>query len=264
MKSDNIVEIKKEDKKVKKKYFVFMAVALLAGFFGGFFSALLADMFSGGIESVIDGVTNFLINNASVIGLVMGVLTAVIVAIVYHRNRKRFAEWDGENEDILNKMEEELSIAIMVVNISSILFMVLLAISSINILKLTWESTGLYLASVVVNLAVELIANNRIVNFSKEINPEKRGSTYDIKFQKKWLASCDEAERLNIYKASFASYKAVTVACTVLWFVCLFCMSLWDCGIMPVIMVGALWLVSNVSYCVEAIRLSKNPSRNAE
>lgn len=264
MQSDNIAEIKKEDKKVKKKYIVFMIGALLVGFLVGFSSAFFADVFSGGIENVVMTVRNFFVNNASIIGLIMGILTAVATTIIYFRNRKRYTEWDGEDENILEKIEEELSIAILIVNISSIVFLILLAISSVNVLKFTWGSAGLYCAAVVVNLAVELIANNRIVNFSKEINPEKRGSTYDVKFQKKWFDSCDEAERLNIYKASFASYKAVSKTCVVLWIVCLLAMTVIDCGIMPVVLVGVLWLVSNVSYCVEAMRLSKNSSGNVE
>ena len=38
-------------------------------------------------------------------------------------------------------------------------------------------------------MVVTVIAQNRIVNFTKEINPEKKGSVYDLKFQKTWIAS---------------------------------------------------------------------------
>lgn len=264
MQSDNIAEIKKEDKRLKKKYIFIMIGLLFGGFLVGFFSAFLADVFSGGIENAIASVRSFFIENASVIGLVMGILTALVVAIIYSRNRKRYAQWDGEDEAISEKMDTELSIAALFVNINSIVFLVLLAISSLKEMEFAWSSMGIYIAAVVVNLGVELIANNRIVNFSKEMNPEKRGSTYDVKFQKKWFDSCDEAEKLSIYKASFAAYKAVSKACVILWFVCLMAMALTDCGIMPVVMVGVLWLVLNVSYCVEAIRSSKNSSGNLE
>lgn len=258
MKSENTAAIKKEDKKLKKKYFVFMALALVGGFLVGFLSAFLTDIFEGGLEQMLARATYFLTENASLIGIVTGLLAAVLVAIIYLRNRKRYAEWDGEDEEILQKIETELSIAVLITNISTILFVILLGIGSVKAIRFTWDSMGIYWVAIAVNVVVELIANNKIVNFSKKINPEKRGSTYDMKFQKKWFDSCDEAERLNIYKASYASYKAVTVTCTVLWFVCLFGMMLFDCGIMPVILVGTIWMVSNVSYCVEAIRLSKN------
>lgn len=264
MKSENAVEIKKEDKKLKKKYFLIMVLALVGGFFAGFGSALIADIFSGGLTGMIAAVRNFFIEYSSVLGLLLGLMTATIVTIIYKRNRKCFASWDGENEIILDKMENELSVAILILNISTVLFMVLLAISSLKALSFTLENVGIYVASIAINLAVELVASNRIVNFAKEINPEKKGSTYDTKFQKKWFDSCDEAEKLNIYKSSYAAYKAVINACTVLWLVCLFCMTIFNCGLLPVVMVGAIWMVATVSYCVEGIRLSKNTSVNME
>ena len=264
MKGENVVEIKKEDKKLKKRYFLIMLIALVGGFFGGFFAALIADIFAGGLDSFIVAVREFFVEYASLLGIIFGLVTAVVVTIIYKRNRKRFAMWDGEDEVLFEKMDTELGIAILILNINTIIFMVLMAISSIKVLDLTWENVGIYIASIVVNVTVGVVANNRIVNFSKEMNPEKRGSTYDVKFQKKWFDSCDEAERMNIYKASYASYKAITSACTVLWFVCLFCMTLFDCGLMPVVMVGVIWLVANVSYCVEGIRLSKNSSLSNE
>lgn len=264
MKCENIVEIKKEDKKLKKKYFLIMIVALVGGFLGGFCSAWFTDIFSGGIEELIAVVRTFFVEYASCLSLTLGLVTAVVVAVIYKRNRKCYAKWDGEDEIILDKMEHELSVALLILNISTILFMILLAISSIKALTFTFANLGIYIASIAVNLIVELVANNCLVNFVKEINPEKRGSTYDVKFQEKWFDSCDEAEKLSIYKASFGAYKAVITACTILWFVCLFGMTLFDCGLMPVVMVGALWMVATVSYCVEAIRLSKNSSKNME
>ena len=264
MKSENAVEFKKEDKSLKKKYFLIMAVALVGGFLAGFCSAWITDIFSGGVEGLIVAVRTFFIEYASVIGLILGLVTAAVVMVIYKRNRKCYAMWDGEDESILDKIENELSIAILVLNISTILFMILLAISSLKALTFTWENVGIYIAAIVINLAVELVANNRIVNFAKEINPEKKGSTYDVKFQKKWFDSCDEAEKLTIYKSSYVAYKTVIHACTVLWLVCLFCMTLFNCGLMPVVMVGVIWLIASVSYCVEAMRLSKNASKNME
>lgn len=264
MKSENAVEIKKEDKKLKKKYFLIMVLSLVGGFFAGFGSAWIADIFSGGVEGMIVAVRSFFVEYASLLGLLLGLVTAIVVTVIYKRNRKCFASWDGEDEVILDKMENELSVAILILNISTILFMILLAISSLKVLFFTWENVGIYILAIAVNLVVELVASNRLVNFAKEINPEKKGSTYDIKFQKKWFNSCDEAEKLNIYKSSYAAYKAVINACTVLWFVCLFCMTILECGLMPVVMVGAIWMVATVSYCVEGIRLSKNSSVNME
>ena len=42
------------------------------------------------------------------------------------------------------------------------------------------------------------IFQQKLVDTTKRLNPEKHGSVYDTKFHEKWLASCDEAERAVI------------------------------------------------------------------
>ena len=44
----------------------------------------------------------------------------------------------------------------------------------------------LFLASV----AVLVVLQQKIVDLERRINPEKRGSVYDMKFQKTWMDSC--------------------------------------------------------------------------
>ena len=46
------------------------------------------------------------------------------------------------------------------------------------------------------------------VDAAKKTNPEKTASVYDTKFQKKWLDSCDEAEKIMIGKCAFKAYAA--------------------------------------------------------
>jgi len=122
----------------------------------------------------------------------------------------------------------------------------------------------LFVAGLVLSMVVAMVASVKIVNFEKEMNPEKKGSAYDFDFQKKWLASCDEAEKLVNYKASFAAYKSVNIACMVLWMLCMYGMTIWKWDNVPVLMVGAIWLTSYISYSVETLKLSKNAKRIQE
>ena len=108
-----------------------------------------------------------------------------------------------------------------------------------------------------VAVTVTIITQQRVVNFEKIINPEKQGSVFELNFQKKWVNTCDEAERLNIYQSSFKAYKTVTMTCIILWLFCVLGMTMWDLGIMPVAIVTVIWLVQTTSYCMESIRISK-------
>ena len=45
------------------------------------------------------------------------------------------------------------------------------------------------------------------VDFQKIMNPEKQGSVYDLRFQKKWEESCDELEKFTIYRSAYKAYS---------------------------------------------------------
>ena len=102
-----------------------------------------------------------------------------------------------------------------------------------------------------------LLAQRKIIDFLKEMNPEKKGSIYDVKFSKKWEESCDEAEKLAIYKCGYKAYNSVNTACIVLWLFCFIGSSIWNFGIMPVAMVSIIWFVLITSYTLESYKISK-------
>ncbi len=78
-----------------------------------------------------------------------------------------------------------------------------------------------------------------------------------MKFAKKWEESCDEAEKINIYKSAYKSYRSVQMTCMVLLLVCILGDFVWHFGLMPVAMVSIIWIVQTTSYSLESIGLTK-------
>ena len=58
-----------------------------------------------------------------------------------------------------------------------------------------------------------IIIQQRCVDAVKRMNPEKTASVYDVKFQRKWMDSCNEAEKLMIGKCAYKAYAAANTAC---------------------------------------------------
>ena len=46
----------------------------------------------------------------------------------------------------------------------------------------------------------------RYIKLVQRIYPDKKGDPTSINFQEQWLASCDEAEKEEIYEASYKTY----------------------------------------------------------
>ena len=78
-----------------------------------------------------------------------------------------------------------------------------------------------------------------------------------MKFQKKWMDECDEAEKLLVGKCAYKAYAATNVVCAALGIVLAICALLFDIGFLPSLVVCLVWMVNLSAYCKEAMRYSR-------
>lgn len=106
-----------------------------------------------------------------------------------------------------------------------------------------------------------IIIQQRCVDAVKRMNPEKTASVYDVKFQRKWMDSCDEAEKLMIGKCAYKAYAAANTACAVLAIIFAVCALIFNTGFLPYFAVCVIWFVLQFIYYRETIRYSKAGNR---
>ena len=76
-----------------------------------------------------------------------------------------------------------------------------------------------------------------------------------MNFQKEWEQSLDEAEMIMACKAGYKSFKITNFTCVMLWLLSVISQMVFDTGILLVLFVTIIWLVSTLTYQIEAIRL---------
>ena len=109
-----------------------------------------------------------------------------------------------------------------------------------------------------VSMFLLVFAQQKAVDLTRKMNPEKRGSVYDVHFKKKWFQSCDEAEQKQIGQAAYKAFNVVNTACPIAWMVLLLLSFAFNLSILlPAFLVCLLWLLLTVTYCLECIRLGK-------
>ena len=266
--NERVAEIKKADKKPKIIFYVVLAVSAVFGMFSGYFASVVED--SESINNWINAGMD-MVNLASVyIGAITSVIAAVWAWVLYHKSRKDYAAWDEEDDVVMDKIETRLSLALIVTN-GNLIFTYIFSVVALAQIPNFFDNPStlvqkfvFFFGGLILCMVVAMVANVKVVNFEKEMNPEKKGSAYDFNFGKKWLESSDEAEKLVNYKAAFASYKAVNVVCMILWLLCMYGMTIWGWDNVPVFMVGAIWLTSYFGYSIEALKLSKNAKKIQE
>lgn len=253
-------EIKKANRKALPKFMLIMVISLLVGGLGGFCSAKY------GLNSLSDGMKSagafFSAYIAPWLMLAAAVILPVVCIPIYRSTKKLISSWDGENEEISDTIDQKLSIVIWVTSAALILSYFLIAASYAEGFATFEKENSIIpffvgIAGFFAIMIEAVILQQKCVDSAKKTNPEKTASVYDTKFHKKWMDSCDEAEKIMIGKCAFKAYAATNAVCTVLSIVLAICALILGIGFLPSLTVCLIWIVNQSVYCKEALKYSK-------
>ena len=244
---------KSDNRKALPKFFGIIFLAMVIGLLTGVVMGYLGGMASP--ETATESVHSFLVGAAPWGMWILGAGLILPELALYRRARKQFAAWDGEDEDIMDRADGNLSWMLLLTSLQLVIAFTLEGIVQIlgNEVSFLITLTG-FLAA----LAGCIVMQQKAVDLTRKMNPEKQGSVYDMKFQKKWLDSCDENERRQIGQAAYKSFNVTGGTCIVLWVLLLLLSSVLQTGVLPMIAVMVIWGVSQVSFHLEAMKLSRH------
>ncbi len=245
-----------ENRKALPRFALTMAGSLLAGGVLGFilgltrvFGAETAALVAG-LNSALSAVTPWGIP-------VTSVLTLGTAFFLYRSAAKKYAAWGGGDEDETSEsIETTLSWVLLLSAVQLLLNLFFLA--AFCVYHLDGDIDGLTLVGVfLLSCGLVIFAQQKTVDLERRMNPEKHGSVYDSKFQKKWLDSCDESERRQIGQACYRAYMVTTRLCLGLWLVLVILSMVFEMSLLPVFVLLLIWGVMQVTYTLECIRLGK-------
>lgn len=266
-KDSKVKENKREDRKALKKFWLISVCSGFLGMLFGVFSVFLSDS-KLGLDSEE---AKWVLRQIGVFGsFVVTTVILFIIIMIYRKTRGLYRSWDGEDEEIYNRIEEKLSYALMLTSIGIIFgyFFFSFGIYVTELWKLSeeflkfrvWEF-WVVLIGMIYAVASAHIAQQKIVNFEKELNPEKKGSVFDINFNDKWMESSDEAERFLTYKAAYRAFRMMQIAFPSAWIISLLGMITFETGLFPSIVILVLWMVMACTYCINSIYYTKHSSK---
>lgn len=243
--------IKKDNKKALPKFLaIFLASALAGGLIGGF-TCMAAD--GRVITQIPQMLTAFL--KATVLYIIPVVWIPVILVQIFTEKRARamMASWDGEDDQIPEQVDHMLDVLLTVH--SAAMGLGYLAFSVDFVLQV---SGLVMLAEFFAMLVVLMYVQKRTIDFSRTLNPEKKGSVFDMKFCKKWHDSCDEAEKKLQGEAGFKTFMVMNRLCIAAWAVLFFLNILFHIGLLPFFLVMGLWITAQLVYNITAMKLSRH------
>lgn len=254
----NTDEINKANRKALPKFILIMFISMIIGGGIGFYSAKYdLNNLSGQFKKLG---TFFGMYIAPWLMLAIAFIVPICSVIIYQDAKKLLVLWDGENEEISDKIDAKLSIVIYITSAALIFSYFLIAASYANGFTTFDKNLISFIIGIISFLAImieAIIFQQKCIDTSKITNPEKNVSIYDTKFQKKWLESCDEAEKIMIGNCAFKAYSATNMICTILSIVLAVCALIFDIGFLPSLVVCIVWIINLSIYCIESIKFSK-------
>lgn len=235
------------------------AAATVAGFFFGR-GASFAENNGFDLKTILAENKNQIMAVLTIVYIVLSAVTFLVTYLYIALCRNTAKHWDGEDEDVIRKLESRMNVPMIVSTVMMVLNMLLMPICFLRA-DIGPDMDISYMVKVTVLFFVNYIwiiaSNEMVVRLEKKLNPEKRGSVLELNFQKHWESGLDEAEKFITYKAAYKSMKITNWSCIGLWLAAFLGMIMLDTGVWPLIMVCAVWLILSLTYMIETMKLER-------
>lgn len=267
MKDVNKAEIKQQNRKAMPKFIVIMTLSVLIGGAFGFCTSYYGlNGFSGKLTAAG---TYFSSRMAHWLLLALALVQPAVCLPLYFQGKRMVMHWDGEDDAAAEKAEEKLSIVMWISGAAMITANFLIAAAYAAGHSVFTEKGGLLALCVSIAAFFGILFENvlfqqKVVDMTKRLYPEKTASVYDVRFRKKWLDSCDEAEKAIIGQCAYKAYAAANQLCSALAAILAISALVFGTGALPSLAVCAVWMVMQCVYSREAMRLSRAGSQITE
>lgn len=258
--------IKKENKKAGIRFIIIIICSAVLGAAGGMLTVMVRE----DLKSIGEIFETFMTEHMTAVAVAVpaGQIAIAAVAAVWCLHNIKSSKknvWkliNEDNDEELRKIEKKLSYDMWLISGLMILHLLLFSFMFMIFADFDYEPDRipwlpLYsVLSFIIGMGVVLVLQQKLVDCIKLISPEKKGSVYEIHFEKKWEESSDEAEKQINCKAAYRTYKVVTYLCIVLWMVLMFLEIATGTGFLPIIVVLIIWGVMLSVYSYYCIKYS--------
>lgn len=249
--------VRRENKKALPKFILLLVSGIALGFLVGVGMVFLDDtdlrpLLQAAGQTFASGVAPWMLCACAVILLLVYIFVQLM-------SRAVRTIQDNDDEVVTSRVDVGMSLCLWMSSLMVILAMFLLTASYAGFMASESPSRAtlfVTLGAFLATLVLSILLQQKLIDLTKLANPEKRGSVYDLRFQKMWFNSCDEAERAIIGRCAYKAYSAMNTACLVLWLVFTAGGLFLDAGFLPVLAVCVIWAVGHSVYCYWAIKSS--------
>lgn len=251
-----------QDKR-RKTFWKFVGLMVVCALGGGVVGFVIG-MKNESLSSVITMLLDFIGRSGFYVMALIGLGSFLLALHYYYVGKRLFARWDGEEDAKLDEIEGKISFALLFISVGFIFTIVFAGIGLADFKHDAADAWVLIIdvvAMIVITLLLTML-QRRCVELEIALNPEKRGDVLDRRFQKDWIESCDEQERLAVYRSSYRAYQVSQKAAPMIILIMILVSMVTNIGAIPFLAVGGVWLIQSMTYMKSAIKVEQTSINN--
>lgn len=163
---------------------------------------------------------------------------------------RRVKKWTPGYEDEEDSTEKKIGVAqnqiVLLTSINMALQFMLFGVGLDERNPYIMASVAFFIVGAASSSFIEIA----MIKQAKALDPLKKGDPADLRFTKRWEESCDEAEKLMMYRCGFHTLQLMKTVMLVAVAVALICKTQWGTGNLPIVLTATLWMIQNISYCL--------------
>jgi len=242
----------------KKSIFRIILLLVIGGVFGAIFSlGLLKFKDTGGLAK-LSFIVDFLINNNIYIFIFLVIVLYLPSVYLFVKGKKLFEKLDelsDEEYDVKSKVaNKKLDISLTLNSI----FMVLNFIVFGTTINRSSDNFFIVLIIFLINMLALSFLEIYAVKFIQKLDNRLKGDPTSFKFNKEFIDSCDEAEKLIIYKSGYHAFQISKSTSLGFIIITMIGNTVLDTGALPVIISGIWMLVNIASYGYYSVYKKQN------
>ena len=214
-----------------------MLIGAVIGGGGSMLFFLYGKPLQEGLKSLACSISRF----SSAALIILSDCSCLISTILVLRARKKYKLWDGEEEEQAEQIAKSYELYQAVMSFLSVFGICLSGIVISDMYRNYSMANNCAILCFAAATLWILFAMDRMVKYRKKLNPEKKGNIFSWNYDKEWLASCDERERMQVFRAGYAVYVKSNILYLII-FICLILTSvIFDLGIAPFLVLLVIW-----------------------
>lgn len=232
----------------RKAGFLQTGILMLVGALIGGGGSIVFFFWRKPLRNVLKNLESSIFTYSSWMLIALSVLSCIVGTVLVFKAAKAYKNWDKEDEEEAEHIEKSYECYQAVMSILSVVGVCVSGIVISQLYKEEAAGNGVAVYFFAIGAFCNLLCLDKIVNYMKKLNPDRKGNIFSWNYDKECLASCDEREKVQIFHAGYQVYLKSQYLYLGLFVALILLSTILDLGLAPFLLLLIIWCSQTLIY----------------